>query len=635
MPTEPPQSLISEFAANNRILPPNTPFPGPWNNGMTPYLVEIMDGMSPHSPIQHVVIMKGVQGGFTAACENIIGYYMKESPTEILYITATGELLKKWATKRLEPMIDSCGIRPYLRAAVETAKSRRTGDLVLSKAFIGGNLSMVSAQSASGLRSDSIRLLIRDEIDGAPKMLTTGEGDWVAVSEARTVAWGDRSKILDISTPKLLDESRILSLYQAGDQRQLFVPCPHCGKSQVLEWGNEQAQSGMRAETKAGNLDYAYYLCDFCHDAILNRHKTEMLRRSKWRATTKSCEPEYRSYHWPSYYSPVGMLSWTKLWRKFMQAQEEPDGMRSFTNLYMGLPYKETGSRPKLENVILNRGGYKERTIQDGVLYLTAGIDVQSGSKKDERNPPRLEMEIMGIGAKYKTWSVMYRRFEGEVDDPYAGAWADMYEFAAEGGLSFKRGDGRTFDISLALIDSGDGNLTDVVYRFCERWQNCYPSKGFSALRRFKKDKQEGDRASPTNFRRYRAVQLNSGTLLIEISTNYYKGQLYTNLKVERQPSDPQNAGFCDFPIDYPETYFQMLTAEEMRVDRSFHCPSGRRNEALDCRVMCQTAAEVWLDQKLLNAKATAKNKGANMAEIDTIRHRTIIDLLERITARK
>lgn len=632
MPTEPPQPLISKWAADNRILPSNTPFPGAWDNSKTPYLIKIMDGMAPGSAIQHSAVMKGVQLGLTAACENIIGYYIKENPTEIVYVTATGILLDKWATKRLEPMIDSCGIRPYLRASVETAKSRRTGDRVLSKAFIGGNLNMVSAQSASSLRSDSVRLLIRDEIDGAPKNLTTGEGDWVAVSEARTIAWGDRRKILDISTPTLMDSSRMFTLYEAGDQQHLFVPCPHCGKFQVLEWGNEESKHGFKAETKAGVLEHAYYLCDYCHDAILNHHKTEMLIRSEWRPTAKSCEPEYESYYLPSYYSPVGMLSWTRLWRYYMQAQEEPDGMRSFTNLYMGLPYKESGQRPKLANVIQLRGGYKQGTVPRGVLYLTLGVDVQTGSAKDEKNPPRLELEVMGIGAGYKTWSITYRQFLGSVEDPYSGAWEDMYDWAMEGGLTFKRDDGRGFNVAMAFIDSGDGNVTDIVYRFCERWDNTYPSKGFGDLKRRKIDKNAGDQVTPDNARRHRAVRLNSGTQLLEISTNYYKRQLYTNLKIARQPDDPQNPGFCDFPVDYPDSYFQALTAEGMRPDKSFYCPSGRRNEALDCRVMCQCAAEFWLDQKLWSAKGEAKNRGASISEIDMIRHRDIIDLLVRTT---
>lgn len=52
-PVTQPRALISEYAEEKRVLPQNTPFPGFWRNIRTPYSVEIMDNMSPFSPIQH------------------------------------------------------------------------------------------------------------------------------------------------------------------------------------------------------------------------------------------------------------------------------------------------------------------------------------------------------------------------------------------------------------------------------------------------------------------------------------------------------------------------------------------------------------------------------------------------------
>lgn len=577
--------------------------------------------------------MKAAQLGLTAgAAENTIAYWMDECPAEILYTSATAELLEKWVIKRLEPLIDSCGFREKIFAQTENKKSRRTGDKVFIKEFIGGNLDMVSAQSASGLRSDSKRILIRDEIDGAPQMLRTGEGNWLEVSEARTNAWGERKKILDISTPTTFADSVINVLYEEGDQRQYFVLCPLCGKKQLLKFGNAKTNYGIKADTKAGKIIRAYYLCDFCHDAIFHHHKNEMLTSGGWEPTAKSSDPFFRSYQLSSLYSPVGMLTWTDLWKKYEEAQLTPDGMRSFVNLYLGLPFKESGSRPDISKVIELRGGYRSGVIQDGVLYLTAGIDVQRGSEKDPANPARLEMEVMGIGAGYRTWSVLYRRFEGAVDDPYSGAWEELNEWAANGGMKFKRADGMEFPVVVVFIDSGDGNLTDVVYRFTGLWENTFPSKGFSALRKRKNEK--GDQAGPLNFKRYRAVKVSEDIMLYEISTNFYKTNIYNNLKIERQPIDPQRPGFCDFPVDYNEKFFRMLTAEEKRSDGSFHCPSGRRNEALDDRVMALCAADVYLDARVMDFKAAAKVNGANAEDLQKITHRSIIDLMAQKATR-
>ena len=318
------------------------------------------------------------------------------------------------------------------------------------------------------------------------------------------------------------------------------------------------------------------------------------------------------------------MLSWLDLYQKYVQALKKPDGMRAFVNLYLGLPFKESGSRPDISKVIELRGGYQAMTVPEGVLWLTAGVDVQRGSGSDPNNPPRLEMEVVGHGVGFSTWSIMYWVFEGPVDDPYYGAWAQLTEWAKNAGLQFKRKDGRIFNVSMVFVDSGDGNLTDVVYRFTSTWGNTFPSKGFSAL---KKRKNEGDdEAGPSNFKRYRAVKLNEDTILYEIATNYYKTHIYNNLKIERQAIDPQRPGFCHFPVDYGEKYFSMLTAEEKRSDGTFHCPSGRRNESLDCRVMAMCASDVFLDAKVMEIKLAAKQAGATAVELQQVSHRFVME---------
>jgi phage terminase large subunit GpA-like protein len=636
-PTTPPSLKVSNYIEGKRILPPNTPFPGFWRNEVTPYSVEIMDNMGPDSFVQHTAVMKGAQLGLTAAAENVIAYWMDENPSEILFISATESLLEKWAIKRLEPLIDSCGIRPKIFAQLAHKGSRRTGDKLYIKEFVGGTLDMASAQSAPSLRAESKRVLLRDEIDGAPAQLKTGEGNWLDVSYVRTNAWGARRKIFDFSTPTTFEASLINQEYLRGDQRQFFIPCPHCGKFQVLDWGNTGSVHGIKADTKNGVVSKVFYICDYCHDAFFNHDKSTFLAAGEWRPTAESFSKFYRSYQISSLYSPIGMLNWVELYEKYLQAQETPDGMRSFVNLYFGLPFKEVGARPKLQKVMELRGTYKTNIVPDGVLFITAAIDVQRGSASDKSNPPRLEMEICGHGDKFKTWSIAYEVFEGDVTDPFDGAWKKLIEYGNETGFKYKRSDGRQFGTVLIFIDSGDGNLTDVVYRFTQQWGDTYPSKGFSALK--KRKTEEGDTIGPSNFKRYRKQKLGEEMSLFEISTNFYKTNLYNNLKISRQDTPPQKPGFCDFPISYDENYFKALTAEEKRIDRdgfpSFHCPSGRRNEALDCRVMNLCAADVFLDQEVMYYKSVAIQKGATKDQVRNVDHRMILDQMIKATSRK
>jgi phage terminase large subunit GpA-like protein len=633
IPSSISEMSVSQYAELRRIMPEGNPRPGPWSNDYTPYLAEIMDNMSIASPVQRTVVCKGAQVGLTAAMENVMCYYMDEVPSDILFISASEALFKRWVSRRLEPAIDSCGFREKIIGVAEQLHGNRRGDLTYSKEYSGCRLDMASAQSAGLMRATDKRILIRDEIDGAPPLLLTGEGKWLDVSYARTNAWGSRKKIFDGSTPTTFEISQIWREFERGDRRKFFVPCPHCGAYQELVFLSEGGSHGLKADFVDERLARVYYVCEHCHDRIDEHHKTAMLLDGYWQPTAISHDPHMRSYHLSVLYSPPGMLSWNEIYRMYLKAQGEQEGMRWFNNLYLGLPHKETGSRPRIDKVIELRGGYRQGTISDGVLFLTCGIDVQAGSETNTDNPPRIELEIVGHGAGYRTWSVLYRRIEGNVRDATAGAWAELSDWANAGGMVFYRADGMAFPVRLVFIDAGDAaNTMDAVYRFSASWNNTFPIKGFSTLKRLK---TEGiDPVGAYNFRRYRAIKVGQDVTLYELSTNYYKNHLYNNLKISRQDIEPQKAGFCDFPVDYDEKYFRMLTAEEKQSNGSFYCPAGRRNEALDCRVYALAAADVFLDAEVMAFKAAAQSRGARPDQVQLVNHHYVLQYFQRLCAK-
>jgi len=625
-PEKLPSKLISEHS-KKRIMPPGTPRPGALDLRFTPYLIEPMDNMCPDNPVQQTGVLKNAQGGWTMMAECCIVYFMDYVPSPQLFVSATESLLEKWAVERLDKAIDGYDIRHKIGVTSLVKGSKRTGDKTFQKEYMGMFLDMSSARSAPGLRTVDKRILYRDEISGAPLLLMTGEGSWLDVSEARLNAWGDLSKILDLSTPTILGECPMTEIYLSGDQRKYLIACPICGKEQELKWGDEKALYGLKWETKGGFLvpGTTVYMCEHCHDAIQEIHKYEFLLNGHWESTAKSY-PEIRTYSINTMYSPKMMYSWEKVVKKYLKAKEQPGdiGMRSFTNLYLGQPFKETGTRPKLPSVTELHGAYKEGQVPDGVLFLTMGVDKQTGSKTDPENPPRLELEVLGVGSKYRSASIEYKVFPGELTDPYSGAWEDLYQWILTGGATFRRSDGREFPVQLTFIDSGDGTDYDIVYKFTSRLRACFPSKGFKQLTRRKREK--GDEIGPHDFKRYRAAKMekNSDVVLYQISTHYYKGFIYNCLKVQREGMGEQKPGHCDFPFGRSEKYFKQLTAEELRSDGSYHATGP--NEALDCRVYAQCAADVFLDGKVMEFKAIAKSNGANDVQLLEINHRFVLE---------
>src|SRR5574344_2691490 len=151
----------------------------------------------------------------------------------------------------------------------------------------------VGPNSAAKLRTFSIRYLLLDEIDAYPQS-TEGEGDPVKLLMRRTDSFEAIRKVIGGSTPTIAQSSKIYALYQQGDQRKYFVPCPKCGEMQVLDWHRLKWQTDDK-----GRLIYnsVHYECCKCGASWKNTDKAYFLPRGEWRPTAESMRPNMRSYH--------------------------------------------------------------------------------------------------------------------------------------------------------------------------------------------------------------------------------------------------------------------------------------------------------------------------------------------------
>jgi phage terminase large subunit GpA-like protein len=192
-----PLLTVSEWADQHRVLSQRASSePGRWRTARTPYLKEIMDCLSPSSPTQRVVVMKGAQVGGTEAGNCWIGYVIHQAPGPMLAVSPTVELAKRNSKQRIDPLIEESDV---LRERVKERRSRDSGNTVLSKDFSGGVLILTGANSAVGLRSMPARYLFLDEVDGYPGDVE-GEGDPILLAERRSATF-QRRKILLVSTP--------------------------------------------------------------------------------------------------------------------------------------------------------------------------------------------------------------------------------------------------------------------------------------------------------------------------------------------------------------------------------------------------------------------------------------------------
>lgn len=164
--TPDPDLTVCQWADKNVILSSKSSAePGQFRSDRTPYVKEILEALSPSSPVQRVVWQAGAQLGKTQSGLNWLGAIIDLWPGPTLLVEPTLEISKKLSKQRIAPMIESTAA---LRAKVSENKSKDSSNTMFEKEFPGGMLMMTGANSAAGLRSMPIRYLFLDEVDAYP-----------------------------------------------------------------------------------------------------------------------------------------------------------------------------------------------------------------------------------------------------------------------------------------------------------------------------------------------------------------------------------------------------------------------------------------------------------------------------------
>lgn len=562
---------VSEWADKYRMLSSKSASePGRWRTARTPYLKEIMDCLSPKSPVQKVVFMKGAQIGGTECGNNWLGYIMHKAPGPIMAVSPTVEMAKRNSRQRIDPLIEDC---PPLRNLVSSPRSRDKGNTMLSKDFQGGVLVMTGANSAVGLRSMPARYLFMDEVDGYPQDID-GEGDPILLAERRTATFNKRKKIFLVSTPTIKGLSNIEREFENSDKRYFFVPCPFCGEFQKLEWAQIRAENGK-----------AEYECCHCHKLIGEHYKTQMLAQGQWRATAKF-DGITAGFHLSSLYSPVGWLSWQECVDIYEKTKKNPSLIQGFQNTILGETYEQESEAPEWQRLYETRETYPIGTIPYGGLFLTAGVDVQ----KD-----RIECEVVAWGRQKQSWSVEYFVLDG--DTAHLDVWHKLEQVLMK---DYPHASGSSMPIRVMCVDSG--YATQDVYGFVSKFsQAVWGGSGARASQPHTVVAIKGQsRDTAMILSTSKADTKKKGLKVWNVSGPVIKTELYRWLKTERVGEDASQFGQCHFP-QYGEEYFKQLTAERQIVKISNGYPKPvwekdptRRNEALDCRVYARAGAAIY-----------------------------------------
>ncbi len=563
-----PDPLINlpDWSDQYRIMPKGYPEPGPYRTSRTPYLREVMLCLSPSSPVRHVKIMKPTQIGATEVANNWVGMSMHRYPCHILFALPTIALAEKHSKKKLMKTIRET---PVLKGLIKDG-GKKSGNTILFKEFPGGSINLVGANSEASFRSDSVKLVIRDDFDGYPSDVD-GAGDPGDLAINRADAYYD-SKILTMSTPKGGKEtSRIYAEYTESDQRTYNVPCPHCNQKQTLEMGGKEAEYGIKFTYKGNTVGEIWYECKFCHGKIEEYHKTWMLEHGEWIAQNPG-HPD-AGFCLNGLYAPLGFISWRAIANEFLRARKNKARLKRWMNTRMGLPFDEDGSQPDWTLLKGRAEPYKITEIPRQGLLLTCGVDTQDN---------RLAVLVLAWGRGEECWVVYWGEIYGDPSQP--DVWAQLDNLV---NMPFRHASGVDLRIVSVCVDSG-GHHTQDVYNYCRaRGPRTVAIKSMSTP------------AKPILGRptmqdvTYRGAVIKNGIQLWPVGADTAKGQIYGRLRLV-QPG----AGMVHFPIGLDDDFYIQLTAEKQvtRFNRQGYpilewVKVGERNEALDCFVYATAAA--------------------------------------------
>src|SRR5262245_16091903 len=163
---------LAAWADKHFRLPAGDANAGRWQ--CLPYQRGLLDAIT-DPLIERVSIMKSARVGYTLGCIcAAVAYFIDHDPCPIMIVQPTIDDCKTFSKEHIAPTLEI----PVLRGRVAEAKTRDPNNTLRQKLFAGGSLSLVGANSPSGFRRVSRRVVLFDEVDGYPPSAGT-EGDQI------------------------------------------------------------------------------------------------------------------------------------------------------------------------------------------------------------------------------------------------------------------------------------------------------------------------------------------------------------------------------------------------------------------------------------------------------------------------
>lgn len=582
----PPESITVSAASEKYV---KISLAGAWAdfvNTTAPYMVEPMN-MTQSREHSGLVFVSSAQCGKTASLMlNVMAYNIAVTGMDMMIVCPTGGIATDFAVRRVNPTIsNSTELKSKLLKVRNSDNQKR-------KQFKNGMLLTLAHPSKNELAGKPIGVVaitdydrIDDDIDG--------EGSAFGLGSKRTETFGSYAMTIAESTPSrtVLDPKKILELHEAppctgimalyndGDRRMWYWPCPACDAYFTPNW------SMIRWDEKAGSdmeqAATAQMECPHCQHRIKPDDRHEMQQWGYWKSAGQ--RSTIVSYWLDG--TAAAFTTWPKLVDRYLKAKRQYDdmadeaGLIKFWNTDLGRPYvpKALDSDRTPETLMMRAVNLGERVVPEGVRFLLACVDVQKS---------KFVVQVHGFMEGRPADIVVVDRFDvvkskrkDEDDDPYPvrpATYQEDWDLLTEQ-VMFRQyplsdGSGRFMEVKLTVCDSGgmaakfdtgntsgSGGVTEKAYQFQRDLQRKGLANRFHLIRGAK-PRERGKRVwieRPDSSDRGPMAIAKGDVPVLYFSSNEIKDILDTQLA-----GIEPGKGMIHFPDWLPGWFYTELCAE-------------------------------------------------------------------------
>ncbi|HHX3807066.1 TPA: phage terminase large subunit family protein [Escherichia fergusonii] len=611
----PRRILVADAVAQYMRVPMGAGNSVPWDPLVAPYVIEPMNCLASREYDAVIFVGPARTGKTIGLIDGWVIYNVICDPADMLIIQMTEEKAREHSKKRLARTFR---VSPEV---VSRLSPNKNDNNVYDRTFLAGNYLKIGWPSVNIMSSSDYKCVALTDYDRFPEDID-GEGDAFSLASKRTTTFMSSGMTLVESSPgrdvkdvkwrrtsphEAPPTTGILSLYNRGDRRRWYWPCPHCGEyfqpcGDVVAGFRDIADPVLASEA-------AYIQCPSCSGRIMPEQKRELNGRGVWLRDGESINADGSRYGDPrrsriaSFWMEGPAAAYqtlSQLVYKLLTAEQEyettgsEETLKTVINTDWGLPYLPRASMEQRKSELLEQRAepVPSRSVPDGVNFLVATVDVQAGRHR------RFVVQVTGYGSRGERWIIdrynITQSLRGDSDgesqriDPasYPEDWDVLLTDVFHKSWPLASDPSQQMRLMAMAVDSGgEDGVTDNAYKF---WRRCRRDGLGKRIYLFKGDSIRRakliTRTFPDNTGRTgRRAQAAGDVPLWLLQTDALKDRVNNALW-----RDSPGPGYVHFPDWLGSWFYDELTYEERSSDGKWSKPGRGANEAFDLMVYAE-----------------------------------------------